>query len=135
MIAAVERILVAFAVRVNAQITLIFEPQPVVRVAWRDLMSDLVLVVTVKVKPGYVDVLKPAMLENAAQSVKEETCYQFDVIVSRDDENTFIFYEVYKDERALAAHRKTPHFLSYWKLMQELGDKVERSAQLYDKLS
>lgn len=98
-------------------------------------MSDLVLVVTVKVKPGVADVLKPAMLENAAQSIKEETCYQFDVIVSQDDENTFIFYEVYKDEQALAAHRQTPHFLNYWNLMQELGDKVERTAQLYNKLS
>jgi (4S)-4-hydroxy-5-phosphonooxypentane-2,3-dione isomerase len=98
-------------------------------------MSDLVLVVTVKVKPGYVDVLKPAMLENAAQSIKEPTCYQFDVIVSQDDDNTFMFYEVYQDEQALADHRQTPHFLAYWNLMQELGDKVERSAQLFNKLS
>ena len=98
-------------------------------------MSDLVLVVTVKVKPGYVDVLRPAMLENAAQSIKEQTCYQFDVIVSQDDDNTFMFYEVYKDEQALADHRQTPHFLAYWNLMQELGDKVERSAQLFNKLS
>ena len=98
-------------------------------------MPNLVLVVTVKVQAEYTAKLKPAMLENAAQSAQEETCYQFDVIVSQDDENTFIFYEVYKDEAALAAHRKTPHFLNYWNLMQELGDKVERSAQLYDKLS
>ena len=98
-------------------------------------MSDLVLVVTVKVKPEYVDVLKPAMLENAAKSIKEPTCYQFDVIVSQDDDNTFMFYEVYKDEQALADHRQTPHFLAYWNLMQELGDKVERSAQLFNKLS
>ena len=87
-------------------------------------MSILVLVVTVKVQPEYVDKLKPAMLENAAQSVKEENCYQFDVIVSQDDENTFMFYEVYKDEQALADHRQTPHFLNYWNLMQELGDNV-----------
>ena len=98
-------------------------------------MPNLVLVVTVKVQAEDTAKLKPAMLENAAQSAQEETCYQFDVIVSQDDENTFIFYEVYKDEAALAAHRKTPHFLNYWNLMQELGDKVERSAQLYDKLS
>jgi autoinducer 2-degrading protein len=98
-------------------------------------MSDLVLVVTVKVKPEYVDRLKPAMLENAAQSIKEETCYQFDVVVSQDDENCFMFYEIYKDEQALAEHRQTPHFLSYWNLMQELGDNVERTAQLHDKLS
>jgi (4S)-4-hydroxy-5-phosphonooxypentane-2,3-dione isomerase len=98
-------------------------------------MSNLVLVVTVKVKPEYVDTLKPAMLENAAQSIKEETCYQFDVVVSQDDKNCFMFYEVYKDEQALAAHRQTPHFLNYWNLMQELGDNVERTAQLHDKLS
>ncbi|MBD09056.1 MAG: hypothetical protein CMD70_10155 [Gammaproteobacteria bacterium] len=99
------------------------------------LMSKIALVVTVKVKPEYTEKLKPAMLENAKQSAQEEACYQFDVIVSQDDENTFMFYEVYKDEQALADHRQTPHFLNYWNLMQELGDNVERSAQLFKKLS
>ena len=98
-------------------------------------MSLLVLVVTVKTDPSIVDRLKPAMLHNAEQSVLENDCYQFDVIVSQEDENTFMFYEVYKDEEALASHRKTPHFLNYFNLMQELGEKVERVAQLHDKLS
>ena len=98
-------------------------------------MSNLVLVVTVKVQPEFVAKLKPAMLENAAQSVQEEDCYQFDVIVSQDDENTFMFYEVYRNEQALADHRQTPHFLNYWNLMQELGDNVERNAQLFNKLN
>ena len=70
-------------------------------------MSKIALVVTVKVKPEYTEKLKPAMLENAKQSAQEEACYQFDVIVSQDDENTFMFYEVYKDEQALADHRQT----------------------------
>ena len=98
-------------------------------------MSDLVLVVTVQVRPEYRDRLKPAMLENAAQSVLEEDCYQFDVTVSQEDENIFMFYEVYKDEEALAAHRKTPHFLDYWNLMEELGDNVKREAQLFNKVN
>jgi quinol monooxygenase YgiN len=98
-------------------------------------MPNLVLVVTVKVQAEYAAELKLAMLENASKSAQEETCYQFDVIVSQDNENSFIFYEVYKDEAALAEHRKTPHFLNYWNLMQELGDKVERHAQLHNKLS
>ena len=98
-------------------------------------MSNLVLVVKVKVRPEYAAKLKPAMLENAAKSVQEEHCYQFDVIVSQDDENTFMFYEVYKDEEALASHRQTPHFLNYWELMQSLGNNVERTAQLFNKLS
>lgn len=98
-------------------------------------MSNLVLVVTVKVDPDYVEQLKPAMLENAAKSAQEKGCCQFDVIVSQDDEHTFMFYEVYEDEQALALHRQTPHFQTYWDLMQELGGNVERTAQLFDKLS
>ena len=98
-------------------------------------MADLVLVVTVKAHPDVVERLKPAMLENAGQSVQEDGCLQFDVIVSQDDEHTFIFYEVYKDEDALASHRQTPHFLAYWNLMEELGEQVERTAQLFDRLS
>ena len=98
-------------------------------------MSDLVLIVTVRIRPGYADRLKPAMLENASRSLLEAGCYRFDVNLSQDDPDTFLFYEVYKDAEALAAHRKTPHFLDYWNRLQELGDKVERTAQLFDKLN
>jgi len=98
-------------------------------------MSNLVLLVTVKAHPDVVEILKPAMLHNAEQSNLEDTCYQLDVSVSQDDENSFMCYEVYIDEEALAEHRKTPHFLNYFNLMQELGDKVERRAQLHDKIS
>ena len=98
-------------------------------------MADLVLVVTVKAHPDVVERLKPAMLKNAASSAQEDGCLQFDVIVSQDDENTFIFYEVYKDDAALASHRETPHFLAYRNLMDELGDDVERTAQLFNRLS
>ena len=98
-------------------------------------MSNLVLIVKVTVDPDCVEQLKPAMLENAAQSRLEEHCYGFDVNVSQDDPNTFLFYEVYKDADALARHRQTPHFLNYWDLLQDLGDKVVRTAQLYDKLN
>jgi quinol monooxygenase YgiN len=67
---------------------------------WRNAMPNLVLVVTVKVQAEYAAELKLAMLENASKSAQEETCYQFDVIVSRDNENSFMFYEVYKDTNA-----------------------------------
>lgn len=38
---------------------------------------------------------------------------RFDVIADRDDPTRFYFYEVYRDEAALAAHRETPHFKHY----------------------
>jgi autoinducer 2-degrading protein len=98
-------------------------------------MPNLVLVVNVRIKPGHGAELEPAMLENAARSVEEEGCYRFDVVVSEDDGNSFLFYEVYRDAEALAAHRQTPHFLKYFALMQALGDNVERTAQIYTQLS
>ncbi len=98
-------------------------------------MANLVLIVNVKIAPGYADRLKSAMLENAANSVREDGCLQFDIVYSRDDANDFIFYEVYKDEDALASHRQTPHYLKYFALMQELGDKAVRKAQMYTKMN
>lgn len=98
-------------------------------------MSNLVLVINVTVDPAERDGILPAMLENAANSVKESGCRQFDVIQSEDDENSFLFYEVYDDAEALAAHRETPHFRKYWDLTQELGDKFQRTAQLHVQLS
>lgn len=94
-------------------------------------MPNLVNLVNFRVKPGHLDKIKPAMIENARNSVKEPDCYQFDVIESADDDHSFVFYEVYKDEAALAEHRTTAHFQAYWALLEELGDNVERAAQLY----
>jgi len=94
-------------------------------------MSKLVNLVHVTVAEGYLDQIKDAMLANARNSVKEEKCYQFDVIVSENDDHSFVFYEVYEDEAALDSHRETEHFKAYWKLVGELGDNIQRSAQLY----
>ncbi len=94
-------------------------------------MAKLVNVVHVTVADGYLDQLKGPMMENARRSVEEAGCHQFDVIVSGDDDHTFMFYEVYDDEAALASHRETAHFKAYWHLLAELGDKVQRTPQLY----
>lgn len=94
-------------------------------------MARLVNLVNVKIDPGVIERVKPIMMENARNAALEEDCDQFDVAVAEDDQNTFIFYEIYKDKEALAAHRETPHFLAYWDLINELGDKVQRSAKIF----
>ena len=98
-------------------------------------MSHLANIVVVKVDPGVIDRIKPAMLENAHNSVEEEGCLQFDVVQSQADENTYLFYEIYTDAAALASHRETAHFKKYWDLLVELDDKVAREAVLYDVIS
>ena len=94
-------------------------------------MANLVNLVHVTVAAGYLERIKPAMLANARSSVQETGCHQFDVVVSNDDDNKFVFYEVYNDQAALDAHRQTDHFKTYWKILEELGDNVQRSVQLY----
>jgi len=92
--------------------------------------------VTINIKDGFADKFSEASLGDSQGSVRDEPgCFRFDILRNSEVANRFHLYEVYKDEEALASHRKTPHFLNYFNLMQELGDKVERVAQLHDKLS
>ena len=74
----------------------------------------LVLLVTVRVKPEHLAEFLPAARYNAEHAVADEPgCLRFDIIQDREDKHLFRFYEVYKDDAALAAHRQTPHFKKY----------------------
>ena len=74
----------------------------------------LVLLVTVRVKPEHLSDFLPAAKDNARHAVADEPgCLRFVIIQDRDDKHLFRFYEVYKDDAALAAHRQTPHFKKY----------------------
>jgi len=98
-------------------------------------MANFVNVVLFKVKPGYLDEIKPVMLANAAASVTEETCYQFDVVQRQDDDHAFIFYEVYKDKASLDIHRETAHFKAFFAKVTELSENTEREPIFCDQVS
>jgi quinol monooxygenase YgiN len=79
----------------------------------------VVLHVTVRVKPEHVAEFVDVALNNAEHAAQDEPgCLRFDVIQDRDDPNCFYYYEVYRDEAALAAHRQTSHFTSYFEKVQ-----------------
>src|SRR5574337_2209824 len=74
----------------------------------------LVLHVTIQVKPEHVAEFLEVVRSDAAHSDRDEPgCLRFDVVQDRDDPNRFYYYEVYRDEAALEAHRQTPHFKFY----------------------
>jgi len=74
----------------------------------------VVLHVTVQVKPEHVSQFLELVRYDAEHSEKDEPdCLRFDVVQDRDDPNRFYYYEVYRDEAALEAHRQTPHFKHY----------------------
>ncbi|MSQ28066.1 MAG: antibiotic biosynthesis monooxygenase [Dehalococcoidia bacterium] len=81
----------------------------------------LILYVNVDVKPDRIPEFLTAIRDNAACAVRDEPgCLGFDVLQSVDDTTKFVFYEVYRDQDALAAHRQTPHFKRYFERTQDL---------------
>jgi len=69
--------------------------------------------VELDIVPAEYEKFKLAVLENAAASVNEPGCRQFDVLFEESDPHHVFLYEVYDDVTALEAHRTTPHFKSY----------------------
>ena len=69
------------------------------------------VVVPLKVKPEMREKFIAAAQDDSTCSVRDEPgCVRFDVIQDNADPDRFYFYEVYKDEAALKAHRQTPHY-------------------------
>jgi autoinducer 2-degrading protein len=83
--------------------------------------SMLVVLVNVTVKPDALAEFEAAILRNASASVEHEAgCLRFEVGQHEDDPTAWMFYEVYADSTAFAAHRQQPHFLAY----QSVADRV-----------
>lgn len=71
----------------------------------------IALVVSLHVVPGRLGEFTAAIRENAERSFTDEPgCVYFDVCQDTTDDHHFVFYEIYADEDAVAAHRAAPHF-------------------------
>lgn len=69
------------------------------------------LIVRLDVFPDRREEFLQAITSNAALTFGDEPgCLRFDVCEDRSDPHHFIFYEIYRDEAALEAHRAAPHF-------------------------
>jgi len=73
----------------------------------------LALMVEFRIHPPHVEAFAAAIEENARASRESERgCRQFDVCRDPVDPSLFVLYELYDDEGAIAAHLRSPHFLS-----------------------
>ena len=80
----------------------------------------IALVVSLDVVPGRLEEFTAAIATNAERSFTDEPgCLYFDVVQSLADDHHFVFYELYADEDAVAAHRAAPHFA----LWREAADR------------
>jgi autoinducer 2-degrading protein len=70
--------------------------------------------VTVFVKPENVAPFIRATMDNARNTRKEPGNVRFDVIQAEEDQNRFLFYEVYHTKDDFTKHQQTEHY-SRWK--------------------
>jgi len=82
----------------------------------------LALWVKVRVKPEERERFLKAIETDAEGSERDEPgCFCFNVLQDRQDENIYYFYEVYRDEAALEAHRAAPHY-AVWRAAADTLD-------------
>jgi autoinducer 2-degrading protein len=82
----------------------------------------IALWVKVKVKPEGRERFLQAIEVDAIGSERDETgCFRFNVLRDQQDPNTYYFYEVYRDEAALEAHRAAPHY-AVWRAAADTLD-------------
>jgi autoinducer 2-degrading protein len=85
----------------------------------------LALIVSVNVKPDQRAGFLAAAADDSTSSARDEPgCFRFDVLHDQKDENHFYFYEVYRDEAALDAHRQAPHYARWVKARELYVDEV-----------
>ena len=73
-----------------------------------------IVLVQVEVRAEMLEAFARAILENADASVaRDPGCLRFDVSQQVDEPRRWVFHEVYTDEAAHAAHRRSPHYAAY----------------------
>lgn len=70
----------------------------------------VVLLVQFVVKPGQEQRALEIIRAMQEPTRKEPGCVQYTGHQSTEDPRRFFFYEAYKDDEALQAHRNSPHF-------------------------
>ena len=73
-----------------------------------------VVLVQFTIRPEMAEEFEQAVLANARASIAGDPgCLRFDVSQDREDPLTWVLHEVYDNEEAHQAHRRSPHFLAF----------------------
>ncbi len=73
----------------------------------------LIVHVSVRVKPEFIEEFKRATRANAVESLKEPGIARFEVLQRQDDPARFVLVEAYRSEEAPAAHKETRHYQAW----------------------
>lgn len=74
----------------------------------------IALIVSLDVYQERIEDFMAAIQDNANRTFNDEPgCRYFDVTQDTKNPAHFVFYELYDNEAAIEAHRKTPHFANW----------------------
>jgi len=80
------------------------------------------MLVKVRIKPEQRQRFLQAIEADALGSERDEPgCLRFNVLQDAQDANVYYFYEVYKDQAAVEAHRTMPHY-AVWRAVADTLD-------------
>jgi autoinducer 2-degrading protein len=89
----------------------------------------LAMWVKVRVKPEERERFLKAIEVDALGSERDEAnCMRFNVLQDAEDQNVYYFYEVYRDEAALEAHRAAPHY-AVWRAAADTLDGASQATR------
>lgn len=91
----------------------------------------LALWVKVRVKPEERERFLKAIEVDAIGSERDEAgCLCFNVLHDQQDQNVYYFFEVYRDEAALEAHRAAPHY-AVWRAAADTLDGTPEATRCH----
>ncbi|HEX2395740.1 MAG TPA: antibiotic biosynthesis monooxygenase [Bacteroidales bacterium] len=73
----------------------------------------IVNLVFIWVKEKNLDTFVEASIENHKNTIKEPGNLRFDILRDSEDPSRFVFYEAFKDEKAVAEHKATAHYMKW----------------------
>jgi len=79
-----------------------------------------VTLVEINIKAARVDEFLDVFRANHEGAIQEPGNLRFDVLQDPRVKTRFFIYEAYKDEEAVMAHKKTPHYLACVDKLEEL---------------
>jgi quinol monooxygenase YgiN len=78
------------------------------------------LTVILKSKPENSAIVKSLLLELVEKSKKEPACKQYDLHQNYDDTNTFIFHEIWENQKGLDNHNKQSYIQAFFEKAKTL---------------
>lgn len=88
-------------------------------------MKEIIINVVLKAKSGKGEMLRAELLNLVEASRNEDGCIQYTLHESVENKDTFVFYERWKDEEALAFHINTEHYKYCGQQTEPLLEKQE----------